>query len=100
MSLKLVELQVALPRTQDAGKLSEQLQKQNQYHQDLLAAVGLKQEELKRKRISETEELQKMHLKKENKSDQDDKKENELKSEDNDERLMHPYLGNHIDFNG
>ena len=37
MGWKAVELQVALPRTQDVGKLQEQLQQRAQETQDRLA---------------------------------------------------------------
>ena len=35
MSLKTIELQVALPRTFEAGKLSEQIQQRGQHANDL-----------------------------------------------------------------
>lgn len=50
MSLKAIELQVALPRTHDAGKVQEQLHQRSQITQDL--ATREMQKEIKnRKRL-------------------------------------------------
>lgn len=48
MSLKAIEMQVALPRTHDAGKLLEQMQQRGQLQHDL-ASESVKREEEKRK---------------------------------------------------
>lgn len=46
MSLKAIELQVALPRTHDAGRVQEQLQQRSQITQDL--ATREMQKEIKK----------------------------------------------------
>ncbi|SFP08305.1 hypothetical protein [Salibacterium halotolerans] len=51
MSWKAVELQVALPRTQDAGKLQEQLQQRGQAAQDRMAAQEEKELEKQRTQV-------------------------------------------------
>ena len=40
MSLKGIELQIAIPKTFDAGKIAEQKQQQSQLNQDLANALN------------------------------------------------------------
>ncbi|GIO26178.1 hypothetical protein [Ornithinibacillus bavariensis] len=97
MSWKSVEMQVALPRTTDAGKFQDQILKQNQHFQEALAQTQVIQENQKRKKVQEFEDI---HLLKDDKSEtnqkinQDQAKE-ELKT--NNQNIQHPYLGNHFD---
>jgi hypothetical protein len=96
MSWKSVELQVALPRTQDAGKLQDQMHKSNQHFQEALAQSQLIQENQKRKKVQEFEEI---HLQKEG------QKENNLSNKDinvpgadaTTDSIQHPYLGINFD---
>lgn len=99
LGLKSIEMQVALPRTQDAGKLQEQLGKRHQHFQESHTANQLKQEELKRKKINNFEQVKLFKNKKKHNDpalqDEVKKKESMLK-----EKVEHPYLGTKIDFNG
>ncbi|WP_078547083.1 hypothetical protein [Litchfieldia alkalitelluris] len=52
MSLKLIELQVAIPRTQDFGKITEQLNQRGQILQNQLATEQKKLDQVKRKQVS------------------------------------------------
>lgn len=52
MSWKAVDMQVALPRTQDASQLQEQRSKQHQRFQESLAHTQLKQEVINRKPVN------------------------------------------------
>jgi hypothetical protein len=95
MSWKSVEMQVALPRTQDAGKLQDQMHKSNQHFQEALAQSQLIQENQKRKKVQEFEEI---HLQKEG------QKENNSSNKDinagvdtTTESIQHPYLGINFD---
>lgn len=98
MGWKSIEMQVALPRTVDAGKVQEQLQKQSEQMQGALAASQMEQERIKRTKVGETEDMEQLKLKKE----QEDKHQSELKKSDiaKDVDSSHPYLGKRIDFNG
>lgn len=102
LSLKSIELQVALPRSQDAGKIQEELSKQNQRFQESLTGAQLKQEELRRKRVNEFEEVSKARIKKEEEAAKGSIEENKDKEDLNNEEqvLDHPYLGSNIDFSG
>lgn len=100
MSLKAIELQVALPRTHDAGKVQEQLHQRSQITQDL--ATREMQKEIKKQETTV--------LKNQPKGNVDDKhdgspkqnqhyirKRNKRKEELN---SSHPYKGNAIDYSG
>ncbi len=104
MSLKLIELQVALPRTQDAGKLQEQMQQRGQNMQDHISASLLKQDEKKRKQVVKNEKKEKSSLELNQRSsinghgpNSRDKDNSENSKEAQEE---HPYKGKFIDFNG
>lgn len=99
MSWKSIEMQVALPRAQDAGKLQDQMMKQGQQFQESLAQSQIKQEELKRKKVNESEEIKKARIKKES-DDPNQNKEEQSQEEELSHTIEHPYLGNKIDFNG
>lgn len=102
MSWKSIEMQVALPRVQDAGKIQEQMQKQGQHYGDSLTQSQLKQEELKRKRVSESEDIQDLKLKKDTEDDSNNQSEEQSGDsiQTQEEKINHPYLGNRLDLNG
>lgn len=94
-------MQVALPRTQDAGQLQEQMSKQHQRFQESLAHQQLKQELLKRRQVREFERTTGRKIKEEDKersstkdSQQEQGNENEREEE---QHVEHPYLGQKID---
>jgi hypothetical protein len=95
MSLKLVELQVALPRTYDLGKIQEQFAQQSQFMQSQLAASIQKKDELQRRQVTAKEKSSEARWKKERNSllFQANKKSKT-------EKQNHPYKGTMIDFIG
>ncbi len=95
MSLKLVELQLALPRTYDIGKIQEQMEQQSQLMQSQLAANIQKQEELQRRRVTANEKSSEMRWKKEKNPPLFQKNEKNKERKQN-----HPYKGTRIDFTG
>ncbi|RPF55969.1 hypothetical protein [Aquisalibacillus elongatus] len=102
MSWKGVELQVALPRTQDAGQLQEQMNQRGQLSQDQMAQIQMKNAELKRKKVLEAKEEEKVRNEEdESSSDQ----QHSISNSDSDIEKSypsekHPYLGNIIDYSG
>jgi len=104
LSWKSVELQVALPRTQDAGKLQEQLSRQNQRYQESLAANQLKQAEIKKQQVNDLKESNKAEIKDEHREEKDEPSEhNQNQKNENQkskEALNHPFLGSKIDYSG
>ena len=94
---------MALPRSQEAGKLQEQMSKQNQRFQESLVQSQLKEEVKKRKSVNEFEKLAKAEIKDRDANSEKDsanKRENEAQLGKEEETLAHPYLGSKIDFSG
>ena len=101
MSLKGVELQIAIPKTFDAGKAQEQHQQhviQQQYH----ANEALKKEvEKKQLTVNDTEKTNQISDEENDNNRKDDgNRKNKKHSKDNKTQAQHPYKGNFIDFSG
>ncbi|MEG9296680.1 hypothetical protein V6B33_09455 [Mangrovibacillus sp. Mu-81] len=98
MSLKAIEMQIALPRTFDAAKQAEQ---HNGNHQLTQSAASLELErELRKKRhtVQESEQKGEVAIHKEKAKDAAEERH---KNDDNPEdRDQHPYKGGKIDFKG
>lgn len=102
---KSIEMQVAIPRTQDAGKLQDQMSKQNQEFQESLAQMQTKQEEKKRNRVNAFDQVNHLNIKKDPESRKQSSQEKESHQQKDsgsgrDNQANHPYLGNTIDFSG
>ncbi|WP_188205831.1 hypothetical protein [Alkalibacillus aidingensis] len=103
MSWKAVEMQIALPRTQDASQLQEQLQQRGQNMQSQLTQEQLRELERKRKAVLEANQRDDVHVK-----DHDDerdqlpfhKRRNNHKQHEESSEWNHPHLGNRVDFSG
>ncbi|MBP2240155.1 hypothetical protein J2Z40_000708 [Cytobacillus eiseniae] len=105
MSLKSVEMQIALPRTFEAGKIQEQLQQRGQIANDFASEYTSKEAEQKRKTVNKQEQKGNVRLSQEqNEHDQDpnhsEKDEHQIKDSQKEKREKHPYKGNFIDFSG
>lgn len=98
-------MQIALPRTVEAGKIQEQLQQRGQNMHDIAAQQKLKEDENKRKTVNKQEQKGNVQLSQKNRDnqhdlngqqeDEDDKEEKQRKKKD-----YHPYKGKVIDFSG
>ncbi|MBS4217725.1 hypothetical protein KHA96_05260 [Bacillus sp. FJAT-49711] len=103
MSLKSIEMQVALPRTIEAGKISEQLQQRGQVILDHAAKEMEEKVERERNGIIETDRKDKLLLKDE-RSPHKNSDENQPKKRKTKKRInmegTHPYKGTTIDYNG
>lgn len=103
MSWKAVEMQVALPRTQDAGRIQEQIQQRGQFMQDVISQAQLQSEETKRRTVSDLDQGYKLkNDEREKAKSKSNLKSTSKKSKQPDYqmRVEHPYLGKRIDFNG
>ena len=103
MSLKAIELQVALPRTQDAGKLQEQLQQRSQIGQDLAAREMQKEAEKHEKAVIKNSRKDKLRLKgRQSAMDGQFESEDLMEAEDRNKQQSgrHPYKGTAIDYTG
>ncbi|MBO0995417.1 hypothetical protein [Bacillus sp. SD088] len=106
MSLKLIELQVALPRTTEAGKIAEQLQQRGQAMTEQAKEETKDRIEQERQRVNQLDENDEVRLKKEDPSakDQKERHSNQNKKEKTAENKLvneqHPYKGKRIDYSG
>ncbi|MFD2704782.1 hypothetical protein [Salibacterium lacus] len=103
MSWKAVELQVALPRTQDAGKLQEQLQQRGQAAQDRMAAEGEKEQEKLRTQAPGSAESEQSRLQSgdgERFPVREERLSHAAGMEEGKNRLNHPFKGRLIDITG
>ncbi|WP_423410049.1 hypothetical protein AABM38_08895 [Heyndrickxia sp. MSNUG] len=104
MSLKAIEMQIALPRTQDAGKIQEQLQQRGQHLQQHAAQSVTKEDELKRKTVIKNNQKQEARLNKDDgSSNHHQEQRNPDKNKNSETQHIHPnhpYKGKVIDYSG
>lgn len=102
MSLKSIEMQVAIPRTQDASKMQEQLNRQGQQFQETLTEKQLKEEQLKRQQVNKYDDVEKRDISDDEEQtqqqEQEKKQKKQQKMENQAHKTNHPYIGNRIDF--
>jgi hypothetical protein len=87
MSLKLIELQVAIPRTMDAGKMAADLAQKGIIHQVQLSEEDRKKQIAESKKVSAKERTENSVLHTKN------QKTNQLVAK-------HPFKGQEIDYSG
>lgn len=97
MSWRSVEMQVALPRVQDAGKLQEQIAQRNPTLQHFVSQRQEKIDKKKRTSVIQQENVEKALVQDEEAGTDQQSKDRTKKEE---ESIDHPYLGNRIDFSG
>lgn len=103
MSLKSIELQIALPRTFDAGKIQDQLQQRGQAISGFAAESTRENAEKRRTTVIKHEQKQNVTLFNDESESQKeagghDRKENQKK--DSHDKQNHPYKGKVIDYSG
>ncbi|TKC18681.1 hypothetical protein [Robertmurraya kyonggiensis] len=100
MSLKAIEMQVALPRTLDAQKLQEQMQQRGQLQTDF-ATDNVKKEDIKKEQtVLKQEQKDIARFQKERNQDQHSGEHGEKKEKHHQKKEKHPYKGTHVDFSG
>lgn len=108
MGLRALEMQVAIPRSQDASKMQEQLSRQGQQFQETLTEQRLREEVIKRHQTNRHEgvlkrdvlddEARRRHRKGE--ALRKKKKKTEMATRPISPQMKHPYLGRQIDWSG
>lgn len=94
-------MQVAIHRSQDAGKLQEQLNRQGQQFQETLTEKQLKETVLKRQQVNQYDHVEKRDIhddSEEGHQREQDGKHNHHKRKKKKQKMQHPYIGNRIDF--
>lgn len=103
MSLKGVELQIAIPKTFEAGKMEDQRQ-QNAIQQQLHASEEANRAfEKKRTTVIETDQLGKVHDDEEKPAEQQQESDKQKKKKEQAAekvKAQHPFKGNFVDFSG
>ena len=99
MSLKGIELQIAIPKTVDAGKIAEQKQQQTQLNQDLANSLTERQALKNKETVLEAEEYAKLDVNQENRGDGQTAEE-ERRNNEEEKKTVHPYKGSFVDFSG
>lgn len=100
MSLKGVELQIAIPKTFEAGKIAEQHQ-QNNLQQQLNAHEELKKQLIKRQSsVNESESTDTVTSDGEQQDSSKESSEQKSKKESKKEKEHHPFKGNFVDYSG
>lgn len=106
MSLKSIELQIAIPKTFDAGKQQSQIQQQINAGQDLANEALKEQIEKNHTLLLEAASLKELRSEdeREQASSQSNKSKKESQDEEITEKLVnqakHPFKGNFFDFSG
>ena len=105
MSLKTIELQVALPRTQDAGKIQELLQNRGQQLIEHAAEQEKKSAKAKKETVYRQESNSPVEYKKQNNNSgqQEKQGQNDEAKKDHSafsQAAFHPYKGKQIDYTG
>ena len=108
MNVKPVEMQIAIPRTQDASAIHQQLQQRPITEQSLLNDQAEKMIRKSSQRNEEVQSSQESCIRDQEKEDRPDSEretaEEQLEAAENSETLIvskpaeHPYKGKHIDF--
>ena len=100
MSLKAIELQIAIPKTFDAGKIVDQLQQQTSVNQSNAQAATARQLEKNRETVTELNHATETDLnEKKQSASEEERKNRKLKNKSNKE-IKHPFKGKFVDFSG
>lgn len=100
MSLRNIELQIAIPKTYEAGKTVEQHQ-QNVIQQQINAHEALKKEiEKKQLTVKDTEKVDKISEDEDNDNNEQNMSKKEKQQKKKQKEAQHPFKGNFIDFSG
>lgn len=99
MSLKGIELQIAIPKTFEAGKVAEQKQQQSQIDQNL-ANMQMEKRALKNKETTtEAEAYAKANRDRKDRESAEDENE-ERRTTEEEKNTKHPYKGSFVDMIG
>lgn len=104
MSMKSVEMQIAIPRTSEAGRIQQDQQHRPLNEQTLLAGQNIKNSELERRRSANIDEsAHNTTVRREGNASFDQEQDHSQSEEKQEEQAKkqpaeHPYKGRHIDF--
>jgi hypothetical protein len=99
MSLKGIELQIAIPKTFDAGKIAEQKHQQTQLNQDHANSLTERQAVKGGETVTKSEEAARMKENRENRQ-YDQAEDADQQQNEEEKKTVHPYKGAFVDFTG
>lgn len=103
MTLRALELQIAIPRMQDIGKIAEQLQERPQQEQAFLALEQQQEDERNSSRTIRTEHVEQGTIDQHQKEKQDGHKGHgksrraKAPNDEEHDESIHPYVGHKLD---
>ena len=100
MSLKLAELQIAIPKTFDAGKIADQIQQQSAINQSNAQAASERQLEKNRETVTKSNETAETSSQEGERERAEQERQNREKREKEIKETNHPFKGNFVDFSG
>ncbi|MEK3978053.1 RNA polymerase subunit sigma [Psychrobacillus sp. FSL K6-2836] len=100
MSLKLAELQIAIPKTFDAGKVADQIQQQSAINQSNAQAASERQLEKNRETVTKSNEATETSSQNEERERVEQERQKREKKEREITETKHPFKGNFVDFSG
>ena len=100
MSLKLAELQIAIPKTFDAGKIADQIQQQSAINQSNAQAASERQLEKNRETVTKSNETAETSSQEDKRERAEQERQNREKREKEIKETNHPFKGNFVDFSG
>lgn len=102
MSLKSIELQIAIPKTFDAGKLTEQKNQQSMLNHEQAAAQTDERVMKQRNTVIETAESEKTRNSNDSSSEGNSEDTNDENTSRNKQQkhVSHPYKGGLVDYTG
>ena len=98
MSLKAIELQIAIPKTFEAGKIAEQKQQQSQLAQDSANIQTEKQALKSQETVLESNPYAKLDA--DDQQPGDGSKQQLEKKEKEQQQAKHPFKGSFVDYSG
>ncbi|MNZ55329.1 hypothetical protein D3C78_732540 [compost metagenome] len=104
MNMKPVEMQIAIPRTSEAGRIQNEGQQRPQIDQNLLASQNIKDSEHDRKRSTGVDEsAHNTTVRRDGNSSSEQhaehsKQDDSHAEQEKEQMAEHPYKGKHIDF--
>ncbi|MBB4823905.1 ornithine carbamoyltransferase [Sporosarcina luteola] len=101
MSLKGIELQIAIPKTFDAGKMAEQKQQFIQAGQEHANLLTEREQARNRETVVKSDRSAKMDSESgKGESEQTAREQSRKKNDNNESEMAHPYKGAFVDFTG
>lgn len=100
MSLKSIELQIAIPKTFEAGKVAEQKQQQSLIAQENAQMANEKQAQKNKESVLQSEAYAKLSDDQERGSEEQQQKDSKKKKKEDEQQGKHPFKGSLFDFSG